>query len=387
MYKQHYSRFLKGTQEKLFFTAHSHHFWPDVTRDAMLRYWDDSARMADNKWDHVFGEEVAKASCSIANILGLESSSQVVFGTNTHELLVRLFSSIENDSPLKVLTTDGEFHSFSRQVRRWEEAGRVNVTRVASEPVRGFGDRVLAELSEETFDILFLSHVFFNSGCVVDGLAELVKQVPGEVLVVVDGYHGFCAVPTDLSDIHDRVFYLAGGYKYAQAGEACCFMTVPVGCSLRPVNTGWFADFAGLSGEQTGAVGYSDNAMRFAGATFDPSGIYRFNSVMALWEAEGIDVEQVHGYIRQLQELFLQLVGNVETRLTRAKLLFDSARNHGHFVTYDLGDSQATAEYAEALDQAGVHTDYRGSRIRFGFGMQHDEGDVRRCVEIIKEVG
>jgi hypothetical protein len=34
-----------------------------------------------------------------------------------------------------------------------------------------------------------------------------------EALVVIDGYHGFLALPTDLSKIEDRVFYLAGGYN------------------------------------------------------------------------------------------------------------------------------------------------------------------------------
>ena len=38
---------------------------------------------------------------------------------------------------------------------------------------------------------------------------------------------GFMARPTDLSDIADRAFYLAGGYKYAMAGEGCCFLHCP----------------------------------------------------------------------------------------------------------------------------------------------------------------
>ena len=44
-----------------------------------------------------------------------------------------------------------------------------------------------------------------------------------ETLVVIDGYHGFCAVPTSLRAIEDRAFYLAGGYKYAMSGEGVCF--------------------------------------------------------------------------------------------------------------------------------------------------------------------
>ena len=41
-----FSRFGKAADGRLYFTAHSHHFWPDVTRDAQLEAWDDAARLA-----------------------------------------------------------------------------------------------------------------------------------------------------------------------------------------------------------------------------------------------------------------------------------------------------------------------------------------------------
>ena len=49
----------------------------------------------------------------------------------------------------------------------------------------------------------------------------------GGTVVAIDGYHGFMAVPTDLSRIAGRAFYLAGGYKYAMAGEGVCFLHCP----------------------------------------------------------------------------------------------------------------------------------------------------------------
>jgi hypothetical protein len=48
-----YQRFLDGHKGKLHFAAHSHHFWPDVTREAQLAYWDDCARLSDEKWDKI----------------------------------------------------------------------------------------------------------------------------------------------------------------------------------------------------------------------------------------------------------------------------------------------------------------------------------------------
>ena len=37
-----FSHFRRNWPEQLHFAAHSHHFWPDVTREAQLRCWDDA---------------------------------------------------------------------------------------------------------------------------------------------------------------------------------------------------------------------------------------------------------------------------------------------------------------------------------------------------------
>ena len=85
---------------------------------------------------------------------------------------------------------------------------------------------------------------------------------------------------------HD-LFYLGGGYKYAMAGEGCAFLHAPPGFGPRPPVTGWFAEFEDLT-LPPGSVGYSSDAMRFMGATFDPSALYRFNAVQRWLDALGI---------------------------------------------------------------------------------------------------
>ena len=44
--------------------------------------------------------------------------------------------------------------------------------------------------------------------------------------------------------------------------------------------TGWFAEFDDLT-LRPEQVGYAKDAMRFMGATFDPSALYRFNACPA----------------------------------------------------------------------------------------------------------
>ena len=53
--RSHFSRYREASPGRLHLAAHSHHYWPDVTRDAQLQAWDDAARLADRKWGHVLG--------------------------------------------------------------------------------------------------------------------------------------------------------------------------------------------------------------------------------------------------------------------------------------------------------------------------------------------
>jgi selenocysteine lyase/cysteine desulfurase len=286
-----------------------------------------------------------------------------------------------------VLSTDSEFHSFRRQAQRLQEAGQIELTQVPVHPIEDFSVRFAGEAMRGDYDFIFLSMVFYNSGFVVTDLSELVQRLPERPVVVVDGYHAFCALPVSLSAIDRRVFYLAGGYKYAQSGEGVCFMYVPSGCELRPRNTGWFASFGELENARSSAVHYSDDGMRFAGATFDPSGIYRFNAVMELFEREGITIAMIHEHVRRLQERFLgELQAAEHPLLSMERLLYRRSAPHGHFLTFVLPSVEQTADVANRLAEANITVDYRGNRLRFGFGLYQDESDIvalfRRLAEL-----
>lgn len=385
--KSHFARTLGREGAPLHFAAHSHHPWPDVTFAAQQDYWNDSARLLDRKWDTVFQTVVPQAQDRIARHLCLPDPRTIVFAPNTHSLLLRLLSATHGLPKHNVLTTDSEFHSFTRQMNRLAEDDLVNVVRVPVEPFPTFAKRFLAALAErDDWDMVWTSHVFFNSGFVLsnEDIANVLAAVAErETFVVIDGYHAFMALPVDLSAIAQRVFYIAGGYKYAMAGEGVCFMHCPPGYGERPRDTGWYAEFGALEGARGDAVAYGTDASRFAGATFDPSGLYRLNAVMAWLDAQSCSVAQMHEYCLGLQRAFLDRLAAAKTRLRPVHLMIADENRRGRFLTFRTGDA---AHLYRELASRNVVVDHRGDRLRFGFGVYQDEDDVARLVSVLSEV-
>jgi selenocysteine lyase/cysteine desulfurase len=374
--KQHFSRFLESQPDRLHFAAHSHHPWPDVSYDAHKQAWLDAAEMMDDKWDHIFGTVMPRATQRIASILGLANRETLTIAPNTHELVVRVFSCLE--PPVRVLTTDSEFHSLTRQLKRWEEEGLAIVDRVPAEPFETFSDRFTREARAGVHDLIFLSEVFFNSGFVVPDLDRIVSSISEEkAFVVIDGYHAFMARPTNIGSIQDRVFYIAGGYKYAMSGEGVCFLHVPPGYGERPVNTGWYAGFGQLERGVSDRVPYGIDGTRFAGATYDSSGIYRIDAVLGWLEGEGVTPAEISNHARGLQDQF------IDAGVSPGTLVPSDEHTRGNFLTYE---SDQAAEIYDALHARNVITDYRGDRLRIGFGIYQDEEDVERLVAILGEI-
>ncbi len=377
--KAHFTKALAGGAGRLHLAAHSHHLWPDVTFAAQMQAWEDAACLWDGKWDHVFGTVLPEAQGHVARHLRVSHPASIAFAPNTHEFVLRLLSALPAGRVPRVLTTDSEFHSFSRQMARLREDGLVALDVVPAMPFESFPMRFAAAAAAR-HDLVFFSHVFFDSGYVVPDLAALVAAVPSpDALVVIDGYHAFMALPVDLAGVQHRAFYLGGGYKYACAGEGACFLVCPPCVAMRPRNTGWYAAFGSLADASGGQVGYGADGGRFMGATFDPSGLYRLNAAMR-WMAEyGIDARAAHARARAMQDGFVAaLDGAGIAGLRRGDLIVpDDAAERGNFLAYR---SVHAAGQQAALAKAGIVTDVRGDVLRIGFGLYHDPADLGTMV-------
>ena len=374
--KPSFSKFLGAKPERLHFAAHSHHPWPDVSFAAHQQAWTDAAEMMDDKWSHVFGEVMTNLRSLIASNLDLANPTSIVFAPNTHEFLVRLFSCFE--PPIRVLSTDAEFHSFTRQTNRWAEEGLVLIDRIPAEPFETFAERFTNQVRSGAHDVIFLSQVFFDSGFVVPEIDRIVSSASDtNAFIVIDGYHSFMARPVDLATIQERAFFLAGGYKYAMSGEGVCFMHCPPGYGERPVNTGWYAGFGELESGVGQKVPFSSNGNRFAGATFDPSGIYRMAAVLDWLSNEGVDASDISRYVADLQGQFLA------TDVELGRLLPPPGLPRGNFLTFQ---TDRAGELYEKLHELDVITDYRGDRLRIGFGVYQDADDVKELIDRLRTI-
>ena len=288
-----------------------------------------------------------------------------------------MLSCLPRDRAPRVLTTGSEFMSFARQMARLEEEKLVSVTRVRTEPFDSFEERFADEARGE-FDLVYVSQVFFDSALSIDPTFVVRAVRDSKSLIVIDGYHGFMAVPTDLGAIAKRAFYLAGGYKYAMAGEGVCFMHCPPGFCPRPRDTGWYAGFSAL---ETGGAGvpFAEDGSRFFGATLDVSGLYRFNAVQNWLSREGLSVADMLGYVRALEGIFLAELSRLQAPLGSSDLLVAEETRRGRFLAFRTKNA---GTIAARLAAENIVVDYRGDRLRVGFGIYHDEKDARHLAHV-----
>jgi len=373
--RAHYTDFLQPGRVLL--TGHSHQAWPDAARAGHLLAYEHAAAHVDDKWG--FAMEAADAvRAAVASGVGVKRE-QVALAGNTHELLTRFLSALDWSVRRHIVTTDGEFHSLRRQLRRLGEEG-VEVTAVSSQPADTLAERLAAAIRPDTA-ALMSSTVLFQTSTVVPGLSVAVARAQEMgAQVMLDAYHAFGVFPFRLSDYGSGpIFLVGGGYKYLQWGEGACFMVVPEECELRPVYTGWFSDFAALSDARAdGPVTYGNTpADRFAGSTYDPTSHYRARAVIEHFAREGWTVEA-------LRELNLLQTGMLIDGFDGYEVLTPREESRrGGFVAVRLDDASGLCT---RLRERGIFTDSRGDILRFGPAPYVTEDELGQAIAALREI-
>jgi kynureninase len=361
--------------ERVLLTGHSHQAWPDVAFDGQQRAWLDAAQLVDDKWTHA-AAQAEKVRQGFARLLG-DSPANIALGQNTHELVTRWLSALPFRRRRRIVTTSGEFHTVRRQVDRLGEEG-IEVVKVPATPAGDLAERVTRELDDRTLAVI-VSSVQFETAAIVDGLDRVAAacDVRGAGFLV-DAYHHLNVVPFDIRAMRlETAFVTGGGYKYCQLGEGNCFLRVPPGCRMRPVLTGWFAEFEGLDAREHDAVSYAPGAGAFAGATYDPTSHYRAAAVFDFHMAHGLTPERLRKISVHQVGVLASSFAALDADPSRASAIEIPAARRGGFLAIR---APRAPEIVRTLRQAAVFADARGDILRLGPAPYLSDGQLREAI-------
>jgi selenocysteine lyase/cysteine desulfurase len=379
----HYSRF--RVADRLLLTGHSHQAWPDVAREGQLEAYDDAAELVDGKWDRAF----ARADDVRAGFRRLlcDPGGAIALGASTHDVVVRFLSALDlTGRRRRLVTSTGEFHTLRRQLARLAEAG-AEIEWVVAEPAASLAERMADVVDERTATVL-VSAVLFETARVVPQLGDLAavcRRTGAELLV--DAYHALGVVPFPVHDLGlGDAWVVGGGYKYLQLGEGNCFLRLPGHADgLRPVVTGWYADFDTLPDQvRPDPVAYGPGEQRFAGATYDPTSHYRGARVFGFFGEQGLTPDLLHcSYRHQLEVLAraFDTLGLADDVITRDRAT--PLSGFGGFLALRTPDAAALQA---ALCDRGVSADSRGATLRLGPAPYLSDGQLEAAIGLLGEV-
>jgi selenocysteine lyase/cysteine desulfurase len=384
---QHYKLF--KVSERLLLTGHSHQAWPDVAFDGVKESFLDAALYVDEKWDRAF-EKAERVKQGFAHVME-DLSGDYALASSTHDLLIRLLSAVDLRCGSRIVVTDGEFHSAYRQLTSLQEAG-VDVVWVPVEPLATLAERMLAHVNSET-RLVMTSAVFFTSGKIFPGiisesnknskegnLQKLAQELHSRnVPLVIDVYHALNAVPFVMKGL-ENAFVVGGGYKYMQLGEGNCFLRSPKGCALKPVVTGWMADFGSLSKPRGSKIEF-DKGRLFEGSTYDPVSNYRASKVFDFFKEQGLTPKRLREISQKQKQIILDRAIGWKSKGIEA-VCADNNQTGG-FVS--LKTSRA-GELNKTLMQKGVLTDCRGEFLRLGPAPYLADSQINKALDILESI-
>ncbi len=113
--------------------------------------------------------------------------------------------------------------------------------------------------------------------------------------------------------------------------------------------------------------------------------MYKLLSVFEQYERVKITQTDIHQNVLDKQKAFLQALTEIPKSISKSNLsdkekslllllapenIIDAnSEIHGHFFAFEIKNQEDTSTLNQLLKNRKIYTDFRGSRIRFGFGI------------------
>jgi kynureninase len=178
-------------------------------------------------------------------------------------------------------------------------------------------------------------------------------------------------------------FVTGGGYKYCQLGEGNCFLRVPDGCRLRPILTGWFAEFEALEYKSNERVTFGEGAAAFAGATYDPTSHYRAAAVFDFFQRQALTPDELRRISQRQVALLISAFERLDVSPSVARIEAMAPEQRGGFVAIRAAQAR---ELARRLRERGVFVDARGDVLRMGPAPYLRDDQLTGAVEAFGEI-
>ena len=348
-------------RSRILLTGHISQAMPDCSLAAQQEAWLNAARQGEERWQTVF----TMADQVRAGFAGLMDSRPecIALGASVHDLLLRFLSALPWNERRRIITTDGESPSVTRQLNRLAQTG-VDVVTVAAEPANDVVQRLEALIDDRTAAVI-ISSVFRHNGHIAPELDTLLPicQQHG-VQLLVNAHYSINVLSFSVKDYNlEQAFVVGNANNYCQMGDGLCFMHVPPGCQLKPVITSWFGAFDPNVDRRANLPDvWGDEHTRFDGSSVDPTSYFRACAVFDYFKQKGLTPEFLHdvnhhqlGLIYRAFRAFDFDPDVIEVTTTPEFM--------GGFISFDSPYSREINLY---MRDHGIHTDVCGRYLRMG---------------------
>jgi len=337
-------------------------------REAYQRYltdWDEKGA----PWD-LWVELNEEARSRFARLLNA-STDEIAVTTSVSAGVSSLLSGLRlTDGRNKIVMSDFEFPTIGQNVHAQELLG-AKVEHVPAGPDTTIPLDRLAEAIDEETALVAITYVCFRNGAKTDVKAVVDLAHEAGALVLLDAFQAVGAIPIDVRDL--GVDFVVGGtlkYLLGSAGLAFLFCRADLLPSIKPIQTGWFAD-EDIFKMDIHDYSPSATASKFESGTPPVPSIYAGVAGMDLMDQIGIAETESH-----VADLIDQLIEGLD-RIAAPLVTPRDPALHGPMLAVPSTDERAMVT---ALAEDGILTTPRDGNIRLSWHCYNSTEDVEAVV-------